>query len=221
MVFAAGFGTRMRPLTNTTPKPLLPVGQTCLLDHTIDLAQNAGVSRLVVNAHYLATQIENHLQDQRDVHVIVEDPILDTGGGLKNAAGHFDGPFVFTSNSDNIWAGQNPFSLLATQWKPHQRGLLLCAPVKKVIGRDGPGDFDIDPAGRVTRGGDFVFLGVQIISKEVVIQVPETVFSLNTVWDQLMLDGNLYGQIYDGLWCDVGRPENIQLAESLLKESRV
>ena len=215
MIFAAGLGTRMRPLTDHTPKPLIKVAGRVLLDHALDLTCQAGITTTIVNAHYLADQIVTHLAG-RDVQVSVEPTLLDTGGGLKAAAAQIDAPFVTTLNSDAIWRGPNPITQLWAQHRGHMGALLLLAPVHRLHGRDGGGDFGMGADGRLTRGGDLLYLGAQIIAMEQVTKRPEDVFSLNLCWDDLAQVGGLYGCIYDGDWCDVGRPENIAMAEALL-----
>ena len=219
MLFAAGFGTRMGDLTRTRPKPLIEVAGVTLLDRTLALAEAAGLGPVVVNAHYLADQVTAHLAG-RDVTVLVETPdILDTGGGLKAALPKLGQGPVVTSNTDAIWAGENPFQAVLSHWEPARMdALLLCVPVASCIGRAGGGDFSRDAEGRLHRTGDLVFGGVQILKTESVAAIPERVFSLNVVWNRLAAEGRLFGCVYSGRWCDVGRPEGIGLAENLLAE---
>ena len=125
MLFAAGFGTRMGELTRSRPKPLIPVAGRALLDHALDLAAGAGLSRQVVNAHYLAEQVVAHL-DGRGIPVAVETPeILDTGGGLRAALPLLGPGPVFTLNTDAVWTGPNPLVTLAGAWDPARMDALL------------------------------------------------------------------------------------------------
>ena len=215
MIFAAGFGNRMRPLTADLPKPLVLVAGQSLLDRTLALAHVAGISKVIVNTHYLAHKIHNHLQDQ-PVKIIHEPEILDTGGGLKNARPLFRGAKAFTSNGDAIWSGPNPFSTLALHWQDKCDALLLCAPISQIHGRLAPGDFAVSNDGKITRGGDWVYLGVQIIRLGALNEITEKVFSLNVIWDLLMKRGTLYAAHYSGQWCDIGTPENIALGAAIL-----
>ena len=215
MIFAAGFGNRMRPLTVDLPKPLVLVAGQSLLDRTLALAHVAGISKVIVNTHYLAHKIHNHLQDQ-PVKIIHEPEILDTGGGLKNARPLFRGAKAFTSNGDAIWSGPNPFSTLALHWQDKCDALLLCAPISQIHGRLAPGDFAVSNDGKITRGGDWVYLGVQIIRLGALNEITEKVFSLNVIWDLLMKRGTLYAAHYSGQWCDIGTPENIALGAAVL-----
>lgn len=218
MIFAAGFGTRMGALTRNTPKPMIEIAGRPLLDHALDLVAQAGVSHVVVNTHYLAEQIHAHLAD-RDVSISHESPrILDTGGGLRKARTLIEDDNVFTLNPDAAWSGQNPLRELQAQWNANDMdALLLCVPLANAIGRAGPGDFGCDAQGRISRGGDLVYTGAQILRLQALDAVAEDVFSLNAVWDRLIALGRAKCVVHDGRWCDVGHPGGIALAETLLE----
>ena len=222
MFFAAGFGTRMGELTKHRPKPLIPVAGRALLDHAMALADDFGSLKKVVNAHYHGDQIKDHFA-QSDTTVVIEKPdILDTGGGLKNALPHLgDGP-VFTSNTDAVWSGDNPLRCLKQAWNPDvMDALLLCVPLHNAVGRLGGGDFDIDTAGRLSRKGDYVYTGLQIIKTDGLADISENVFSLNLLWNRMQEKGRLFGATYSGKWCDVGHPDGITLAENMLGSGNV
>ena len=217
MLFAAGFGTRMGALSRTRPKPLIPVAGKALLDHALDLADAAGISRKVVNTHYLADQVAAHLTG-RDVVVSHETPdILDTGGGLRHALPLLgEGP-VFTLNTDAVWQGPNPLDLLKKAWNPARMdALLVTVPPENAIGHAGPGDFVADPAGRLRRGPGQVYAGAQIICPDALHKIDETAFSLNLLWDDMLARGRIFGLAYPGQWCDVGHPDGIALAEAMI-----
>lgn len=220
MIFAAGFGTRMRPLTDDRPKPLIEVSGVSLLDRTVDMGRSANLSPIVVNAHYLADQIQAHVQGL-DIAVQIEHPdILDTGGGLKAALGHFPDSEVVTSNSDAIWVGPNPVETALAAWNPQRMdALLVTVSPENAIGRSQPGDFGVDESGQISRGGAAIYGGIQIIKKSVVECFPGSAFSLNSVWDVIIASGRAYATTYPGKWADVGTPEGIQLAEELLKSA--
>ena len=156
MIFAAGFGTRMGALTADRPKPLIEVAGRALIDHVIETARNAGLTRIVANAHYRADMLRDHLAPL-GVAVSEERPrILDTGGGLKAARARLGGEVVLTANSDAIWTGANPFDELCRAWRPGEMdALLLCCPAEQAAAHAG-GDFSIGPDGRLRRGGDLV-----------------------------------------------------------------
>ncbi|QFS84652.1 Bifunctional protein GlmU [Roseivivax sp. THAF40] len=214
MIFAAGFGTRMGALTANRPKPLIEVAGRSLLDRTLSLA--AHVPRRVVNAHYLGHMIADHLAGQ-DVTVVQEETILDTGGGLKNAASVLGAGPVFTMNADAVFAGPNPLRALEAAWQPDRMdALLLCVPLPRAIGRNGGGDFAIGEDGRLSRGGAHVYTGVQIVKTDGLSDIHEEAFSLNMLWDRMATEGRLYGFEYPGRWADVGHPDGISRAEEML-----
>ena len=222
MIFAAGFGTRMGALTQDRPKPLIEVAGRTLIDHALNLVSQYAPPRIVVNLHYRADQLAAHL-DGRDVLLSHETPdILDTGGGLRAARPLLgDGP-VLTMNSDAVWRGPNPLTHLAPLWDGARMGaLLLCLPPERALGHTGPGDFTLAPDGRLSRGPGLVYSGVQVIDPACLADIPDRVFSLNHAWDRLAAEGRLFGAIYPGQWCDVGRPEGIALAEEMLESGHV
>ena len=219
MLFAAGFGTRMGALTAQRPKPLIEVAGRPLIDHALELAEAAGISKIVVNLHYLGAQIAHHLR-HRDIALSWErDLILETGGGLKAALPLLgDGP-VLTLNTDAVWSGQNPLAQLLTAWDPARMdALLLLLPAERALGHSGNGDFLLATDGRISRANGSkapIYLGAQILKTQGLNAISEPVFSLNRLWDIAISDNRAYGLIHQGGWCDVGRPEGIALAESL------
>lgn len=222
MIFAAGFGTRMGALTQDRPKPLIKVAGRALIDHALGLVADHAPSRIVVNLHYRADQLAAHLGG-RGVLLSHETPdILDTGGGLRAALPLLgDGP-VLTMNSDAVWQGPNPLSNLASLLDNARMGaLLLCLPPDRALGHTGPGDFTLTPDGRLSRGPDLVYSGVQVIDPACLADIPDRVFSLNRAWDRLAAEGRLFGTVYPGRWCDVGHPEGIALAEDMLESGHV
>lgn len=220
MLFAAGFGTRMRPLTATRPKPLIKVSGRPLIDYALDQVREYDAAQIVCNLHYLAEVLEAHLANTNILLSREEPDILDTGGGLKAAIPLLDRNPVFTMNTDAVWRGPNPLTYLADIWNPENMdALLLCVPKANAVGHAGAGDFQIGPQNRAERGPGVIYTGLQIIKTDVVSVVPDSIFSLNLVWDQLMSDQRLCGASYPGQWCDVGSPSGIKLAEELLEHA--
>ena len=222
MLFAAGFGTRMGPLTRDMPKPMIPVAGKPLIDHALDLVERVSPARTVVNLHYKPEALERHLAD-RDVLLSRETPdILDTGGGLKAAAPHLGNGPVYTLNSDAVWSGPNPLAILRDAWTPDRmQALVLCVDRADAHAHPGKGDFVTAGDGRAERGPGMIYTGAQIIQMDTVTAIPDTVFSLNTVWDHLIARGTLCAIRYPGSWCDVGTPDGIKTAEALLEASGV
>jgi MurNAc alpha-1-phosphate uridylyltransferase len=216
MLFAAGMGTRMAPLTADRPKPLIRVAGKPLLDHALDLTDVPQVGRRVVNVHYKADMVRAHLAG-RDVAISAEDPLLETGGGLRHALPMLGAGPVMTLNTDAVWHGPNPLAQLAAAWQPQIEALLLLVPPAQVAGHVGKGDFAIAPDGRLTRAPAQIYTGAQIMRTDRLGDVPQDAFSLNLIWNEMAQRGGLYGISYDGRWCDVGRPDCIPLAEQMLQ----
>lgn len=216
MLFAAGFGTRMGALTRDLPKPLIEVAGRALLDHALDLCD--GIARRVVNAHYHAPRVEAHVEG-RGVAVSVETPeILDTGGGLRQALPLLGPGPVYTLNTDAVWRGQNPLARLAEAWNPATMdALLLCVPLTRAHGRRGGGDFTLAD-GRLTRGGDMVYTGAQIVNPDLLAGIEGDVFSIRALWDRAQESDRMRGITYSGHWCDVGHPDGIKIAEDMLRD---
>jgi N-acetyl-alpha-D-muramate 1-phosphate uridylyltransferase len=216
MLFAAGFGTRMGALTKDTPKPMIPVAGVPMIDHALRLARAVHPTRIVANLHYHADQLANHLTP-RGVILSHEADILETGGGLRKALPLLGEGAVYTMNPDVIWRGPNPLELLRAAWNPDvMDALLMCIPPASALGHPGGGDFAVDPDGRIRRGPGVIYGGVQIVKTDGLNGIREAAFSLNVLWDLMLADGRLFGVTYPGLWCDVGHPSGIALAEKML-----
>lgn len=222
MIFAAGFGTRMMPLTRDRPKPMLPVAGRPLIDHALDLARAMRPTTIVANLHYKAEVLDKHL-DQTEVQTIHETPdILDTGGGLRHALPLLGPEPVWTLNPDVIWRGPNPLAMLRAAWQPDKMdALLMCIPAQRTSGRILQGDFHLDDTGRLSRGPGLIYGGAQIMRTERLKTVSDKAFSLNLIWDQMIADGRCFGLEYPGHWSDIGHPEGITLVEKLLSSSDV
>lgn len=230
MVLAAGLGTRMRPLTDTLPKPLVRVAGKALLDHVLDRLADAGVETAVVNVHHMAAQIENHLKGRTRPNIAISDEraeLLDTGGGVVKALPLLgDRPF-FHMNSDTAWIeGVTPnLSRLAAQFDSGRMDmLLLLASTTGSIGYDGRGDFLMAPDGRLSRRGErevvpFVYAGAAILSPAIFAGAPQGRFSLNKLFDRAIETGRMYGLRLEGTWMHVGTPEAIKAAEAAILES--
>jgi MurNAc alpha-1-phosphate uridylyltransferase len=227
MVFAAGFGSRMRPLTETVPKPLVSVAGKTLLDRTLDALAAAGVETAVVNVHHLADQIESHLAHREHPRIIISDErdqLLDQGGGIKKALGLFQNAPFLMCNTDAFWASgasENMLSL-ATAWDSDlMDAILLLAPTLGSVGVDWKGDFDLDASGRIVRAAvgakaAYVYTGVGIIKPQLFADVTEDVFRLAPFLFEAAAKARLFGVVSHGLWCHVGTVAAINEAERAL-----
>ena len=228
MIMAAGKGTRMMPLTADRPKPLVEVGGVALLDHVLDHLRDAGVGKIVVNAHYLADQVEAHLAAHAtdfDVSISDERELLrDTGGGLVQALPMIsDDPFICV-NADNWWTndGQNAIARLMAHWDAARMDvLMLLVPLATAYNSQGIGDFNMDADGRLSRRvGDapapYVWTGIQLLSKKLIVDPPFDVFSTNVFWDRAIAEGRCMGLVHEGMWFDVGYPAAIAATQERL-----
>jgi MurNAc alpha-1-phosphate uridylyltransferase len=232
MVFAAGLGTRMRPISDALPKPLIPVGGKPLIDHMLDRLADAGVHKAVVNVHYRADQIEAHLVVRAAPRIVISDErseLLDQGGGIKKALAEFgDAPF-FICNTDALWieSARSNLRRFAAAWDPDRMDVfLLVAAAATSIGVDWPGDFTMDAEGRLTRREErlvapFVYAGVGIVKPQLFAGVAEDVFKLAPFFFAAAERGRLYGLRLDGSWLHVGTPDAIGAAERAIARSRL
>jgi MurNAc alpha-1-phosphate uridylyltransferase len=230
MVFAAGLGTRMRPLTNATPKPMIAVGGKPMLDHTLDRLAEAGVSTAIVNVHYLADQIEAHVATRAKPRIVVSDErakLLDQGGGVVKVLPLLgDAPFLM-ANTDALWieGPTNNLERLAQAWDGDRMdALLLVAPSATSIGVDWSGDFLMDAQGRLSKRPErevapFVYTGVGVIKPQVFAGETREVFRLAPILFDAAAKGRLYGVRLEGQWLHVGTPEAIGEAEQALARS--
>lgn len=228
MVMAAGLGKRMRPLTATTPKPLISVAGRPLLDHAFEKLSEAGVTKVIVNVHYLADAVEAHVSRHTgNLSVTVSDErqeLLETGGGVVKALPLIEADRFYVLNSDVLWIDgpSDTLRLLASRWDDAKMdALLLLVPQARAHCHGGRGDFHMDGAGRIKRRSrgkiaPFVYSGVQLVSKRLFADAPEGPFSTNILWDRAIEQGRAFGLAHQGLWFDIGTPPAIKRTEALL-----
>lgn len=228
MVLAAGLGLRMRPLTETTPKPLLTLEGRPLLDRALDGFAAAGIGQAVVNAHWLADQVAAAIAGRAAPRCVLqrEAVLLETGGGVLRALPQLGaGPFV-VANGDSVWLdGPTPALIrLAAAFDPERMdGLLLLVRAAQVEGEVGRGDFLVDPLGAIRRPREreiapYIFAGVQILSPALFTGAPgpDVPFSLNLLYDRAMENGRLFALVHDGHWFHLSTPPDLERAEAAL-----
>jgi MurNAc alpha-1-phosphate uridylyltransferase len=225
MILAAGRGERMRPLTDTTPKPMIPIAGRSMLDRSMDRLIAYGVRTVVVNVHYLGEQIAAHLDG--GARIVREERLLETGGSVKNALPLLgDGPY-FILNGDGLWRdGSQPMlSRMEAAWNPARMdALLLLHPIEKAIGREPKdrGDYFLEADGRARhRGGEpsapYMFASVSICDARLFRDSPEGPFSLLKLWTRAEAAGRLHSVVHDGDWFHVGTLQALAEAETLLR----
>ncbi|MBK6025631.1 nucleotidyltransferase family protein [Brevundimonas nasdae] len=227
MVLAAGLGTRMRPLTNDRPKALVEVQGRALIDHVLDRLADAGVTGAVVNVHWFAERLEQHLAARsREPQIVISDEraeLLETGGGLKKAHALLGDDPVFVANIDSVWIDRgDALGDLVRLWDPETMdAALLLARREGSIGFEGGGDFFLADDGRLTFRGDapsapFAYMGVHITRPGYADQGPDGAFSLSPLWRRSAAEGRLFGCVLDGDWMHVGDPQARDEAEAKL-----
>lgn len=218
MVLAAGLGQRMRPITDTMPKPMIEIAGRTLIDRALDSLAVAGVETCVVNTHHLGDMLATHLASRTAPRIVLspEDRLLDTGGGVVKALAHFgDEPF-FTVNADTFWLdGRTPMlARLARQWDARRMDALLLLHstiTAHSYESDAMGDYYLDADGRARWRGrtgvaPFVFAGVTLCDRRLFEGAPQGAFSQLRLWNAAEARGRLYGLRHDGEFFHVGTP---------------
>ena len=229
MVLAAGLGTRMRPLSLTTPKPLIEVAGKALMDYLLNDAIAAGIERAVVNVHYLPEQVEAHLASKSGIEILISDEreeLLETGGAIVKAREILGDEAIFMVNTDAFWVkpSGNPFHALNKSYDPEiMDDLLLLADTSRSLGYDGNGDFNISEDGRIERRGErpsvpWAYAGVRVTKPGLYDGEACRPFSANLIWNKSLEAGRLYGLPLDAQWMHVGRPETIAEVETWMQD---
>ena len=230
MVLAAGLGTRLRPVTETIPKPLVEIDDRTLIDHAIDRLASTGVERVVVNIHYKAAMMAAHLsrRDRPQIELSEEAELLDTGGGVAQALPLLDETF-FVVNGDVFWLDSKDSALLrlAGAFDPADTdGVILLQPTVTAIGYEGRGDYFLDPPGNPRRRRErevapYLFAGIQLLHRRLFDRAPGRVFSLVRLFDRAEAAARLAAIVHDGEWYHVGTPEGLAMTRERLSSHRV
>ena len=228
MIMAAGLGKRMRPLTDTRPKPLVEVAGKAMIDHCFEKLVEAGIGKAVVNVHYLADMMEAHLAAlPYPIDIQISDEraqLLETGGGLVQAEPMIEENVFFCINSDNLWTDgpTNSLQQLEQTWdEDRMDALLLLIPREAAHNYKGDGDFHLDGENRISRKlpdqkAPLIYSGIQLISKRLLRDAPAGAFSTNIFWERAIGEGRLFGAVHEGQWFEVGSPQAIAPTEAAL-----
>jgi MurNAc alpha-1-phosphate uridylyltransferase len=229
MVLAAGLGKRLRPITDTTPKPLVPISGRTLLDRGLDALATAGVTKAVVNVHYLPGQIVAHVATRAAPCVVISDEstgLLDSAGGIVKALPELgDLPF-FVVNADTFWIDRDRSNLerLALAWDSERADILIMlASLESATGHSGGTDFLMAADGRLTRSkgapDGLIYAGAGIVHPRIFAGAAAAPHSMNLYFDRAIAAGRLFGMEMDGHWITVGTPDAIPLAEQTVAEA--
>lgn len=229
MVLAAGLGKRMRPLTETTPKPLIRVAGATLLDWGLESLAAAGVEKAVVNAHYLPDQIIAHATTRRRPRIVISDErdrLLDSGGGIVKALPELGSHPFYILNSDTFWIDRAKSNLerLALAWDGARMDILLMlADLESATGHSGGTDFLVAPDGSLRRAAGapegLIYAGAGIVHPRIFAAADAEPHSLNLYFDRAIAANRLFGLRMEGSWITVGTPEAIPLAEAAVSRA--
>lgn len=234
MVLAAGLGTRMRPVTNTMPKPLVKIADKPMIDYVLDSLKQAGVERAAVNVHHFADQMEAHLKSYNGLDILISDErdaLMNNGGGVVKGLTLLGRDTVFVMNADLFWIGEQPgqpsnLDRLAGFFDPERMDMaMLCVRIEDTTGHNGVNDFSMAADGRLTRFRDdpsnpVVYAGAYAMKPEFLDDAPRDAFNINTYFDKAIARGRLYGMMMDGHWLTVGTPEAIDEAGETIRRFR-
>lgn len=232
MVLAAGLGTRMRPITDTIPKPLVPIAGKPMIDYALDALIEAGARTIAVNVHHHAGQMIDHLQTRTDANILISDEqaeLMNSGGGLARGLKLLEPGPVFVMNADLFWIGEQPgektnLQRLAEFFDPDRMDMaMLCAEMDKTTGHNGKRDFNLATDGHLTRyhEGDphaVVYAGAIVMNSQLLDDAPDDAFNLNIYFDRAIEKNRLFGLSLDGHWITVGTPDAIEDAERIIAD---
>jgi N-acetyl-alpha-D-muramate 1-phosphate uridylyltransferase len=218
MILAAGKGTRLAPLTHSTPKPLLPLAGKPLIEWQIEALTQAGVNEIVINLHHLGNQIRDHLGngERFGVHIQYspEPELLETGGGIVNALPLLQHEPFWLLNGD-IWTDFD-FTQLPTAPRPPNQAHLVLTPTPS--SRE-TGDFEI-AGGQITqRGNSYVYCGIAVLTPKLFEGVDVAHFSLRELYFALIAQNRISAQIHAGVWHDIGTLEEYRSLQQTLQEA--
>lgn len=229
MVLAAGLGKRMRPITDTIPKPLVKIAGKTLLDWGLDGLAAVGVETAIVNVHYLPDQIVAHVADRTRPRIVISnerDGLLDSAGGIVKALPLIGSEPFYVVNADTFWidAGEANLTRLALAWDAARMDILLMlSRLETATGHCGSTDFLFADDGRLLRSrGDpagVIYAGAAIVNPRIFEGAPAGPLSLNRYFDTAIADGRLHGMAMHGRWITVGTPDAIAPAEAAVAEA--
>ncbi len=234
LILAAGLGTRMRPITDSIPKPMVQVLGQSLITRIIDQLYKASIKKIVINLFYKAEILQKHVEEyvennfsDLELYFVIEDELHEVWGSIKKSLSHMNNQPFFVVNGDNYWIDrdENIFDALQAKWRESgMNALLLLYPKEQAIGYEGKGDFDLDRDGRIgyprSNNLPFVYMGVQIISPEFLQQEKLEKCNIFNIYARFNYMG-IYATIYSGYWFHIGTPESITETELFIKEHRL
>lgn len=229
MILAAGLGKRLGDITKNTPKPLVPIGNTCCLDLSVNALKQAGFKRIIINTHYCADQVEAYVKRYTDMEIILsyEPILLETAGGVRKVLPEFENkPFVVV-NADMYWQDSTPsiFHSMIDAFQETDDFCLGVIPLENAKGHLGKGDFVFEngllrkPTANDLQTNRYVYIGVQLIHPKVIALLSIEPLSLATLYMRAAENNALRGVVFNGSWIDVGNVEGLELAREFVKNN--
>ena len=226
MLLAAGYGTRLKPLTDRTPKPLVPVAGRPMIEYALDKLRAYGVEEIVINVSHLKAQLTDYFAAKKILRVTISEEAepLETGGGLKKAAPFLGDEPVFAINSDILWTdeGDTALNRLAQTWDDAKMDFLLLAQSKsRAVGHDkGEDHLFIKPEntlGWSAVDAPYIISGIGIFHPRVLREAPTGKFSVKALWLRALAQNRLFCLPHHGCWFQTGTLDDIQKTEEVLK----
>ena len=228
MLLAAGYGTRLKPLTDHTPKPLVPVAGRPMIEYALDKLRDYGIGEIVINVSYLKEQLQTYLAGFKNLRVTISEEAepLETGGGLKKAAPFLGTEPVFVINSDILWSddGDTALNRLTQAWDDAKMDFLLLAQSKsRAIGHDkGEDHLFIKPENTLrwsAADAPYIISGIGIFHPRVLRDAPDGKFSVKILWRRALAQNRLFCLPHHGRWFQTGTLPDIQKTEATLREA--
>lgn len=226
MVLAAGYGTRLKPLTDRMPKPLVPVAGKPMIDYALDKLRAYGIEEVIINVSHLKNQLITHVSSLSGLTVTISEETepLETGGGLKKALPLLGNEPCFTINSDILWRDgpESALDRLARHWDDAKMDVLLLAQSKaKAVGHDqGEDHLFIKPGNTLAwneREAPYIIAGIGIIHPRILVNAPDGKFTVKILWHQALAQNRLFCLPHHGLWFQTGTLADIKQAEKHLQ----
>ena len=226
MLLAAGYGARLKPLTDRTPKPLVPVAGRPMIEYALDKLRDYGIREIVINVSHLRQQLTDYFSGAKDFRATISEEAepLETGGGLKKAAPLLGQEPVFVINSDILWTddGETALNRLTQHWDDARMDFLLLGQSKaKAVGHDqGEDHLFIKPentTGWNAAAAPYIISGIGIFHPRVLRDAPEGKFSVKVLWLRALAQNRLFCLPHHGRWFQTGTLADIQKTEAELK----
>ena len=225
MVLAAGYGTRLKPLTDRMPKPLVPVAGKPMIEYALEKLRAYGIEEIIINVSHLKDQLTSYVSNLHGLTVKISEETepLETGGGLKKALPLLGHEPFFAINSDIIWLdeGEGALERLTRHWEDAKMDLLLLAQSKaRAIGHDrGEDHLFIKPGNTIdgsAREAPYIIAGIGIMHPRILMHAPDGKFTVKILWHQALAQNRLFCLPHHGQWFQTGTLADIKTAETHL-----